>query len=321
MNHIVTKVTDLLGSKYPIIQGGMIWVSGWKLASAVSNAGGFGLIGSGSMHPDLLIEHIDKAASSAIAPFGVNVPLASKYAKQLIEICIQKKVHAVFTSAGNPKLFTTMLKDAGIVVVHVVPSSKLAKKVEAAGCDAVVAEGTEAGGHNGFEEITSINLWPMVVDAVSIPVIAAGGIADGRSMAAAIALGADGVQIGTRFAVTKESSADLKYKMAVVNAGEADTALYLRRHMPTRAIVNSYVKEVLDAELKGASKEELAQIRGVGRARLGIFEGDLEKGELEVGQAAGRIVEVLSAQEVIEKIIEEYKSVVSKLKLENQFAI
>ncbi|MCP4679791.1 MAG: nitronate monooxygenase [Deltaproteobacteria bacterium] len=314
-----TRVAALFDIHYPIVQGGMIWVSGWRLAAAVSNAGGLGLLGAGSMRPDLLDEHITKLLRASSAPFGVNIPVSNEHAEAFVEICLQRRVNAIFTSAGSPRKFTPRLKEAGVTVAHVVPSVTLARKVEAAGCDAVVAEGVEAGGHNGFEEITSINLWPAVADAVSIPVIAAGGIVDGRGMAAALALGADGVQVGTRFAVTEESSASTRYKDAVVGAAETDAKLYLRRHMPTRALVNAYLQDAIEAEASGASKVELAAIRGVGRARRGIFEGDINEGEMEIGQAAGRVLEILPAAQVVRRIVDEYEMVVSELLSKHKF--
>ncbi len=319
MDRKKNRVTALFGVRYPVVQGGMIWVSGWRLAAAVSNAGGLGLIGAGSMPPDLLDKHIGELRDASSAPFGVNIPVSNKYAEALVEICVDRRVPAVFTSAGSPKRFTKQLKEAGIIVAHVVPSAALARKVEAAGCDAVVAEGTEAGGHNGFEEITSINLWPTVVDAVSIPVIAAGGIIDGRGMAAALALGADGVQVGTRFAVTEESSASQHYKQAAVRAGEADARLYLRRYMPTRAIINSFVRNAIDRESGGASRDELAALRGSGRARRGISEGDVDEGEMEIGQATGRVAEILPAARVVQQMISEYQSAVRALPTNREF--
>ena len=306
-----TRVTELFGITYPIIQGGMIWISGWKLAGAVSRAGGLGLLGAGSMDSRCLARHVGKLQDSCSQPFGVNIPVAHPESEAFVDICIRSGVKIVFTSAGSPGKFTDQLKDAEVIVVHVVPSTKLALKVEAAGCHAVVAEGTEAGGHNGFEEITSLNLWPAVADAVEIPVIAAGGIADGRGMAAAFALGAECVQLGSRFAVTEESSASPQYKEAVLKAGEADARLYLRRLMPTRALMNAYLGRAVEAEDGGATGEELLEFRGHGRTRKGIFEGDLNEGELEVGQAAGRIDELLPASEVITRMVSSYRRIMS----------
>jgi enoyl-[acyl-carrier protein] reductase II len=311
MDHIRTRVTEFLGTRYPIVQAGMIWVSGWKLAAAVSRAGGLGIIGSGSMSAELLEEHVQKYQAACDAPFAVNIPIIYKQAAAVVEVCIRRKVPVVFSSAGSPKRFTPQLKDAGIVVAHVVPSAALARKVEAAGCDVVVAEGTEAGGHNGAEEVTSVNLWPAVVDAVEIPVIAAGGVADGRGMAAALALGCEGVQVGTRFALSEESSAHRRYKEAGVASGETDARLYLRRLMPTRALVNPWVGRALEAEEGGASRDELSEMMGRGRNRMGIFEGDEVEGELEIGQVAGRIDEVLPAGEIVRQMVEQYRAAVA----------
>jgi enoyl-[acyl-carrier protein] reductase II len=308
-----TSVTELFGVDYPIVQGGMIWASGWRLAAAVSNAGGLGLIGAGSMGSALLEEHVLKLKAACGKPFGVNIPVSHKRAGDLIDVCLQHKVPIVFTSAGGPGKHTDRLKAAGVRVAHVVPSAKLARKAEAAGCDAVVAEGTEAGGHNGFQEITSMVLWPSVVDAVEIPVIAAGGIADGRGMAAAFALGAKGVQVGTRYALTEESSAHDAYKEAVLRSEQGDIPLYLRSYMPTRAIANEYVKSAIRAERDGASIEELARIRGKGRSRRGIFEGDLEQGELEIGQVGSSVERIASAREVTLEMIAQYKRVIARL--------
>ncbi|MDJ0765174.1 MAG: nitronate monooxygenase [Myxococcota bacterium] len=313
MERIATRVTALLGTSYPIVQGGMIWVAGWKLARAVSDAGGLGLIGSGSMSPDLLREHITKLTSATDAPFGVNVPIFNRHADAFIEVCIACGVKIVFTSAGSPGKYTARLKDCGVTVVHVVPSARLAQKAAAAGCDAVVAEGTEAGGHNGFEELTSMSLWPAAVDAVPIPVIAAGGIVDGRGMAAALATGAEGVQLGTRFAVTVESSASEGYKAAAVKAAEADAKLYLRRYMPTRALVNPYVRQAMDAEAAGAATDVLDEIRGRGRARRGIFEGDAQDGEMEIGQAVGRIGDIPTAAQVVARLVSQYVETIASL--------
>ncbi len=313
MKPFSTALTDLFNIQVPIIQAGMIWVSGWKLAAAVSRAGGLGLIGAGSMRPEVLDLHLTRMKDNCDRPFGVNLPVFNPYAEALAEVCLRHEVKIIFSSAGSPKRFTPMFKRAGARVVHVVPSVALAKKVEAAGCDAVVAEGTEAGGHNGFEEITSINLWPSVVDAVRIPVIAAGGIVDGRSMAAAMALGAAGVQVGTRFAATPESSANAGYKDAIVRAGEADVKLYLRRFMPTRTWVNPYVKRTIDAEQRGATREELDELRGSGRARQGIFEGDQEEGELEMGLAASRVEKILGAEQVVREMVDEFWHTIGKL--------
>ena len=312
----ITRVTELFGIEYPIVQGGMVWASGWRLAAAVSNAGGLGLIGAGSMKPELLDEHVVKLRAACKKPFGVNIPVSNKWAGDLIDACLHNKVPIVFTSAGGPGVHTDRLKAAGVKVAHVVPSDKLARKAESAGCDAVVAEGTEAGGHNGLQEMTSMVLWPSVVDAVNIPVIAAGGIADGRGMAAAFALGAQGVQVGTRYALTEESSAHNAYKEAVLRSEQGDIPLYLRSYMPTRAIANEYVKSAIAAQRDGATDGELARIRGVGRSRMGIFEGDLEQGELEIGQVGSSVDKVASAREVTLEMIAQYKQVIERLSYE-----
>ncbi len=310
---IKTAITDLFQIAYPIVQGGMAWVSGWKLAAAVSNAGGLGLIGSASMTAPLVDEHIQKLRAVCDKPFGVNITLAERRVEEIIDTCLKREVKIIFSSAGSPKKFTSRLKEAGVTVVHVVPSTKLAQKVEDAGCDAVVAEGVESGGHAGFDEITSICLWPTVARTVTIPVIAAGGIFDGRCMAAAMALGAHGVQVGTRFALTDESSASREYKEAALGAGETDTRLYLRKYMPTRSLVNDYVTRALNAERDGASAEELKEIRGYYRAKKGIFEGDLAEGDLEVGQDVGNIDQLLTAGKVVENIVAEYRQTLGQM--------
>jgi enoyl-[acyl-carrier protein] reductase II len=310
---IHTAVTKLLGIQVPIIQGGMIWASGWPLASAVSRAGGLGLLGAGSMTPELLTRHVTKAQLACREPVGVNVPVTSPQAEELVAICVAKRVPVVFTSAGSPRKYTRRLQANGIRVVHVAPSVALAKKVAAAGCDAVVAEGTEAGGHNGFEEITSMNLWPAVVDAVGIPVIGAGGIADGRGLAAALALGCQGVQLGTRFAATFESSASDAYKQAILDADEGQARLVLRNFLPIRALENEFLARLRKAELRGQPTEDLWRLRGTGRARRGIFEGDLEEGELEAGQVAGRLGALLSAEELVGRLVQEYLKVSNNL--------
>ena len=307
---LVTPVTRLFGIAYPVVQGGMIWASGWRLAEAVSRAGGLGVIGAGSMEPEVLDEHVGKLRSRWGGPFAVNFPVSNRRADGFAEICEEREVPVVITSAGSPSRYTERLKGAGAKVVHVVPSATLARKVERAGCDAVVAEGTEAGGHNGYEEITSQVLWPSVVDAVSIPVIAAGGIVDGRGIAAAFAHGVGGVQLGTRFAASEESSAHPEYKRALVESGEAAARLYLRTYLPTRALSNLYVEGAVTAERGGASTEELARIRGKGRSRRGIFEGDFEEGDLEAGQAAYRIGAIEPAGEIVRRLVEEYRAAV-----------
>lgn len=300
------RITDIFGIKYPIISGGMVWCSGWKLAAAVSNAGGLGLIGAGSMYPDVLREHISKCKSATDKPYGVNIPLISKYSEELMEVVIDENVPAVFTSAGNPKIWTSRLHDAGIKVAHVVASTKFALKCQEAGVDAVVAEGFEAGGHNGREETTTMVLVPQVKRYLDVPLIAAGGIATGDAMLAAFALGAEGVQVGTRFALTEESSASEEFKRLCIGLGEGDTMLALKKLVPTRLVKNDFYREVEAAEGRGASAEEMAEILGSGRARKGIFEGDIAAGELEIGQVACMVDDIPTAKEVIDRMIEEY---------------
>ncbi len=292
----------------------MVWVSGYKLAVAVSNAGGLGIIGAGSMKPDLLREHIQKAKSKTDKPFGVNIPLLRRDAEELIDVSIGENVKIVFTSAGHPGKFIDKLKKVGCVVVHVVPSVKYALKAESVGCDAVVAEGFEAGGHNGLDEITTFVLVPQVVDAVKIPVIAAGGIADGRGMAAAFALGAEGVQIGTRFAASAESSAHQNYKQAIVEASDNSTVLILKKVTPVRLIKNKFSLQIIETENRGATSEELSNLLGKGRERMAILEGNLDEGEIEAGQCAGMINEILPAGEIVRKIVDEYEMIVNKIK-------
>ena len=300
-------ITRLFGIHYPIVQAGMVWNSGWRLASAVSDAGGLGLIGSGSMYPDTLREHIRKCRAACSAPFGVNIPLLYPEIEQHIRIVIEEKIPIVFTSAGNPEAWTSVLKKEGISVVHVVSSSKFARKAEKAGCDAVVAEGFEAGGHNGREETTSLVLIPAVVDAVRIPVIAAGGIVTGRQMFAAMSLGAQGVQMGTRFVMSEESSSHPDFKNKVLNATEGDTSLSLKSLMPVRLLKNRFYEQVAAAERQGASVTELKELLGRGRAKKGMFEGDLEEGELEIGQASALIKDILPAAKIIENIWAEFR--------------
>ena len=309
-----SPITQLFHIQYPIIQAGMIWASGWKLASAVSNAGGLGLIGAGSMYPPVLREHIRQCKAATDKPFGVNIPLMYPDIKELIDIIVEEKVPIVFTSAGNPKTWTGYLKEKGITVVHVVSSSKFARKAQEAGCDAVVAEGFEAGGHNGREETTTLVLIPVVREAVTIPVIAAGGIATGRQMLAAMVLGADGVQIGSRFICTPEASSHIAFKEAVVKAEEGDTQLSLKKLMPVRLLKNRFFEEVKEAELRGASEEELQHILGRARAKRGMFEGDLEEGELEVGQVSALIKNIKPAGEIVKEIWDEYVEAVEKLR-------
>ncbi len=306
-------VSELFQIQYPIIQAGMIWASGWKLASAVSNAGGLGLLGAGSMYPSVLREHIQKCKAATNKPFGVNIPLMYPEVEELINIIIEEKVPVVFTSAGNPKTWTSHLKENGITVVHVVSSSKFAKKAEDAGCDAVVAEGFEAGGHNGREETTSMVLIPLVRAAVTIPVIAAGGIATGKQMLAAIVLGADGVQIGSRFVCTPEASSHLAFKEAVVDAAEGDTLLSMKKLMPVRLLKNRFFEEVRTAELRGASEEEMKHLLGRARAKKGMFEGDLHEGELEIGQVSAMINTIIPAAQVVEEIWNEYRESIAKI--------
>ena len=301
------RVTQLFGIKYPIIQAGMIWASGWRLASAVSNAGGLGLIGAGSMYPDVLREHIQKCKAATNKPFGVNVPLLYPAINELIEIIIEEKVSIVFTSAGDPKTWTSTLKKEGIIVVHVVSSSKFAQKAEEAGCDAVVAEGFEAGGHNGREETTTLVLIPLVRNTVKIPVIAAGGIATGRQMFASMVLGASGVQVGSRFVASNEASAHLNFKEKIIGLGEGDTMLSLKQLTPVRLIKNSFFEEIKKAEENCASIEELTTILGRARAKKGMFEGDLQNGELEIGQVSALINEIKPAAEIVKEIWTEFE--------------
>lgn len=302
----MNRITQLFNITYPIVQAGMVWCSGWRLASTVSNAGGLGLLGAGSMHPPMLREHIQKCRQATQKPFGVNVPLLYPQIEEIMDIIIEERVPIVFTSAGNPTTWTKKLKDKGILVVHVVSSSRFARKSEAAGVDAVVAEGFEAGGHNGREETTTLCLVPMVCEAVKIPVLAAGGIASGKAMLAMEVLGAEGIQVGSRFAVSVESSAHERYKQRVVNSEEGDTVLTLKKHTPVRLIKNKFYDQVVEAESRNASLEELTSLVGKGRAKKGIFEGDLEEGELEIGQISAAIHRSQPAAEIITEIWEEY---------------
>jgi enoyl-[acyl-carrier protein] reductase II len=300
------RITKLFNIDYPIIQAGMIWASGWRLASAVSNAGGLGIIGSGSMYPDVLREHIRKCKLATTRSFGVNVPLLYPDIDRHIQIIIDEGVKIVFTSAGNPKTWTGLLKEKGITVVHVVSSSKFAKKSEEAGCDAVVAEGFEAGGHNGREETTTMVLIPAVVNAVRIPVIAAGGIAGGRQMLAAMVLGAEGVQMGSRFVASDEASSHINFKNAVINSQEGDTQLTLKQLTPVRLIKNGFFKQVQEAELEGATADELNTLLGRARAKKGMFEGDLAEGELEIGQVSALLDDILPAGDIVKSVWEEF---------------
>lgn len=306
MTNFSNRITQLFGIDYPIIQAGMIWASGWRLASAVSNAGGLGLIGSGSMYPDILREHIRKCKSATNRPFGVNVPLLYPDIDKHIRIIIEEGVKIVFTSAGNPKTWTSSLKDKGITVIHVVSSSRFARKAEDAGCDAVVAEGFEAGGHNGREETTTMVLIPAVVNAVKIPVIAAGGIATGRQMLAAMVMGAEGVQVGSRFVACEEASSHIGFKNKVINTQEGDTILTLKQLTPVRLIKNKFFQQVQEAELKGATPEELKALLGRARAKKGMFEGDMDEGELEIGQVSSLLDNILPAATIVKNLWSEF---------------
>jgi enoyl-[acyl-carrier protein] reductase II len=306
MDNFSNRITKLFNSDYPIIQAGMIWASGWRLASAVSNAGGLGIIGSGSMYPDVLREHIQKCKAATGKPFGVNVPLLYPDIDKHIQIIIEEGVKIVFTSAGNPKLWTGILKEKGITVVHVVSSSLFAQKAEAAGCDAVVAEGFEAGGHNGREETTTMVLIPAVAEAVKIPVIAAGGIATGRQMLAAMVLGAEGVQMGSRFVACEEASSHYNFKNVVIHSREGDTQLTLKQLTPVRLMKNSFFKQVQEAEQRGATTGELNALLGRARAKKGMFEGDLEEGELEIGQVSALLKNILPAATIVNNVWQEF---------------
>ncbi|MBS1938720.1 MAG: nitronate monooxygenase [Bacteroidetes bacterium] len=301
------RITTLFGIRFPLVQAGMIWNSGWRLASAVSNAGGLGIIGSGSMYPNVLLEHVRKCKAATNKPFAVNIPMLYPAVEEHVATVIAERVPIVFTSAGNPATWTAKLKDAGITVVHVTASVKFALKAEKAGVDAVVAEGFEAGGHNGREETTTLVLVPLVRDAVQVPVIAAGGIADGRAMLAAMALGADGVQMGSRFACSVESSAHPAFKQHVVESREGDTLLTLKELAPVRLMRNKFFDEVQAAYARCATPEELKQVLGRARAKRGMFEGDLEEGELEIGQVAAGIREVLPAAVIVEQVMKEFE--------------
>ncbi len=311
--NIKNRLTEILKIEHPIIQGGMVWVSGWKLAASVSNSGGLGLIGAGSMKPELLREHIVKCRTATGNPFGVNVPLLRSDAKDLIDVVIQENVKIIFTSAGHPGKFIEQLKKNNITVIHVVPSVKFALKAESVGCDAVVGEGVEAGGHNGADEITTLCLIPQLVDNIKIPVIAAGGITDGKGILAALSLGAEGVQMGTRFAVTEESSEHINYKRKVVEAGDNDTILILKKIGAARMIKNKFTSDVYNEELNGADETHLKEMLGEKRERIGIFEGDEENGMLEAGQGAGLIREILPVKSLMEKLILEYDNALNNI--------
>lgn len=306
------RVTELFNIEKPIIQGGMIWCSNWQLVSAVSNAGGLGLIGSGSMYPEVLKEHVQKTKLATDKPFGVNVPLLYPNVEEHMKTIVEEKVPVVFTSAGNPKTWTKHLQDHGIKVVHVVSSVKFALKSQDAGVDAIVAEGFEAGGHNGREETTTLCLIPQVVDALDIPVIAAGGIGDGRQMAAAFCLGAEAVQVGSRFVASEESSAHQAFKDKVVDAKEGATLLKLKELTPVRLLDNPFARAVHEAELRGASKDELADLLGRGRSKKGMFEGDMTEGELEIGQVSGMISDIKPAAQIVDEMMEGFSKLWKK---------
>jgi len=309
-----TKITELFNIEYPIIQAGMIWNSGWRLASAVSNAGGLGLLGAGSMYPEVLREHIQKCKKATSKPFGVNVPMLYPNIEEIIQIIIEEGVKIVFTSAGNPKTHTARLKENGITVVHVVSSVKFALKSQEAGVDAVVAEGFEAGGHNGREETTTLALIPMVKAKLQIPLIAAGGIATGRGMLAAMILGADGVQVGSRFVASEESSAHIAFKNRVAEAKDGDTILTLKELAPVRLLKNKFAEEVMELYKTNPSVNEIRALLGRARAKKGMFEGDLVNGELEIGQIAGLINEVMPAAEIVKEMISEFKEAIAETK-------
>lgn len=308
------NITQLFGIQYPLIQAGMIWASGWKLASAVSNAGGLGIIGAGSMYPNVLREHIQQCKQATPHPFAVNIPLLYPDLDTVVQIIIEEKVPIVFTSAGNPKTYTSLFKQNGIKVVHVVSSSKFALKAQEAGCDAVVAEGFEAGGHNGREETTTMVLIPAVKKQINIPLIAAGGIATGQQMYAAIALGADAVQVGSRFVCSPEASSHMQFKDAIIKAGEGDTQLSMKKLVPVRLLKNDFFHQVAAAEQRGADEAELAHLLGRARAKKGMFEGDLSEGELEIGQVAALIHEIKPAAAIVEEMITEFNTCIGSIK-------
>jgi enoyl-[acyl-carrier protein] reductase II len=314
-----TKITELFGIKYPIIQGGMIWCSGWELASAVSNAGGLGLIGSGSMYPKVLKEHIQKCKKATSMPFGVNIPLLYPNIEEHIQTIIEEKVKIVFTSAGNPSIWTKKLKENGIIVVHVIANTKFALKAQEAGVDAIVAEGFEAGGHNGKEETTTLCLIPQICKKVNLPVIAAGGIGCGKSMLAAMVLGAQGVQIGSRFAASSESSAHSNFKNKIIEAKEGDTKLLMKQLTPVRLLRNHFAEAVENAELSGATTETLKEILSKGRAKKGMFEGDMIEGELEIGQISANIDDIKPVLDIIKEIISEFETTLAATKQFNSY--
>lgn len=309
----MNRICSLFGIKYPIIQGGMVWCSGWRLAAAVSNAGGLGLIGAGSMHPDTLREHIQKCKVATDKPFGVNIPLMYPEIDTIMNIVIEEGVKIVFTSAGNPKTWTDRLHEHGILVAHVIASTKFAAKCEEAGVDAIVAEGFEAGGHNGREETTTLCLIPAVKQITTVPLMAAGGIGSGESILAVMALGADGVQIGTRFALTEESSAHFTFKDRCLRLNEGDTVLTLKQLSPTRLVKNDFFKQIEEAEARGASKEEMRALLGKGRAKKGIFEGDLFEGELEIGQVASNFHKLQTVDEVMKELASGFNATLERI--------
>lgn len=306
----MNRVSSLFGIRYPIIQAGMIWCSGWELASAVSNAGGLGLIGSGSMYPDILRQHIRKCKAATDKPFGVNLPLIYKQVEDHIQVILDEGVQIVFTSAGNPAKYTKFFKDHGLTVAHVIANTKFARKCEEAGVDAIVAEGFEAGGHNGIEETTTMTLIPMVREVTTLPLIAAGGIGTGAAMAAAFALGAEGVQIGSRFVASEESSAHPVFKQKVMEAKDGDTGLILKKVIPVRLIKTKFHDQVKELENRGATREELMDLLGHGRAKMGMFEGNVDEGELEIGQVSGLIREVKPAAEIVAEIVRDFNLVI-----------
>ncbi len=315
----MNRITSLFGVQYPIIQGGMIWCSGWQLASTVSNAGGLGLIGAGSMYPDVLEEHIIKCKNATDKPFGVNIPLLYPQTDEHMEIIFRQGVKIVFTSAGNPAKYTSLLKEHGITVVHVVANSKFALKAQAAGVDAIVAEGFEAGGHNGAEETTTMVLIPQLRPILNIPIMAAGGISSGAAMYATMALGADGVQVGSAFAACAESSAHSQFKQAVIQAQEGATRLMLKKLVPVRLLKNGFFNQVMEAENAGATREQLSEILGRGKAKSGMFEGDIENGELEIGQVSSLINFEMTATEIIENMMAEFRTTAESMPLKMNF--
>lgn len=316
---MANRITELFNIQYPIIQGGMVWCSGWRLASAVSNHGGLGLLGAGSMYPEVLKEHIQKMKQATTNPWGVNVPLLYPNIDKIMNIIVEEEVKIVFTSAGNPVKWTSFLKEKGITVVHVIANGKFAKKCEEAGVDAIVAEGFEAGGHNGREETTTLTLIPHIKQLTALPLIAAGGIGTGRTMAAAFTLGADGVQIGSRFAASEESSAHSEFKKRIIETGEGGTLLSLKKLAPVRLIKNAFFEQVQEAEKSGASTLDLQKLLGRGRAKKGMFEGDMQEGELEIGQVATLINSIKPVKEIIEELLTEYRHVKNELTSNDQY--